>query len=49
MTKDNYPNKKQIDKITDLVLTVPANETARIQELHILIGHLMCEIIDQVF
>tara|TARA_Y100001960_G_C14276780_1_gene634918 strand:+ start:77 stop:664 length:588 start_codon:yes stop_codon:yes gene_type:complete len=49
LTKDNYPNKKQIDKITDLVLTVPANETARIQELHILIGHLMCEIIDQVF
>ena len=49
LTKDNYPNKKQIDKITDLVLTVPANETARIQELQILIGHLMCEIIDQVF
>ncbi|MBK48000.1 MAG: phosphoheptose isomerase [Pelagibacteraceae bacterium] len=49
LTKYNYPNKKQIDKITDLVLTVPANETARIQELHILIGHLMCEIIDQVF
>ena len=48
LTKYNYPNKKQIDKITDLVLTVPANETARIQELHILIGHLMCEIIDQV-
>ena len=49
LTKYNYPNKKQIGKITDLVLTVPANETARIQELHILIGHLMCEIIDQVF
>ena len=49
LTKANHSNKKEIRKITDFVIGVPAEETARIQELHILIGHLMCEVIDQVF
>jgi D-sedoheptulose 7-phosphate isomerase len=44
-----YPNKKQIEKVSDLILGVPADETARIQELHILVGHLMCAVIDEVF
>ncbi len=49
LTKKKYPNKKQIEKISDLILGVPADETARIQELHILVGHLMCAVIDEVF
>ena len=49
LTKKKYPNKQHLNKISDLILGVPANETARIQELHILVGHLMCAVIDEVF
>ena len=34
------------DDIADLVLSVPAVETARVQECHILIGHAVCEALD---
>ena len=30
----------------DLCLCVPANDTARVQEVHILIGHILCDIIE---
>ena len=49
LTKEKHPKKKQIEKISDFILGVPAEETARIQELHILVGHLMCAVIDEVF
>ena len=49
LTKKKYPNKQQLKNISDFILGVPANETARIQELHILVGHLMCAVIDEVF
>ena len=49
LTKKKYPNKQQLEKISDFILGVPADETARIQELHILVGHLMCAVIDEVF
>ena len=49
LTKKKYPKTKQIEKISDFILGVPAEETARIQELHILVGHLMCAVIDEVF
>ena len=32
----------------DLCVTVPAKVTARIQEAHILIGHIICEFMDEV-
>ena len=38
-----------LEKISNFILGVPANETARIQELHILVGHLMCAVIDEIF
>ena len=49
LTKQNFPNKREIEKFSDFIFGVPANETSRIQELHILVGHLMCAIIDEVF
>ena len=49
LTKKKYPNKQHLNKISDLILGVPANETARIQELHILVGHLMCFVLDEIF
>ena len=33
--------------IADNALVVPSDITARIQEMHILIGHILCEIIEQ--
>ncbi len=34
-------------KYTDCVLAVPSHNTPRIQEVHILTGHIICEIIEQ--
>lgn len=33
--------------LADDTLVIPSNSTARIQEMHILIGHILCEIIEQ--
>lgn len=35
--------------ICDLCIRVPAEATARIQEIHILIGHLVCQLVDEEF
>jgi len=34
--------------VCDLCIKVPSDVTARIQEVHILIGHIVCEMIDEV-
>ncbi len=34
---------------TDLAIIVPSTKTSRIQEAHILIGHILCERIDELF
>ena len=33
--------------LADIALVIPSDTTARIQETHILIGHLLCEVIEQ--
>lgn len=35
--------------LCDLNIIVPSNVTARIQEMHILIGHILCKAADDVF
>ena len=37
----------KIKGVVDLWIPVPSNVTARIQEAHILIGHIMCKFIDE--
>jgi D-sedoheptulose 7-phosphate isomerase len=32
--------------IADLVLAVPASETSKIQELHIVCGHMVCALVE---
>jgi len=32
----------------DVCLIIPSQNTARIQEAHILVGHIICEMIDKV-
>lgn len=34
-------------EITDIALKVPSTDTARIQECHIMIGHILCELVEQ--
>ena len=36
-----------MDRIADLVLHVPSDDKARIQESHIAIGHLICDLVEQ--
>jgi D-sedoheptulose 7-phosphate isomerase len=36
----------KLGALCDLTLAVPARVTARVQEAHILIGHILCELID---
>jgi D-sedoheptulose 7-phosphate isomerase len=31
----------------DYIIAVPSNDTPRIQETHILIGHIICQIVEQ--
>jgi D-sedoheptulose 7-phosphate isomerase len=37
------------ERLADHCLVVPASETARIQEIHIFLGHLVCSAADQAF
>lgn len=38
----------ELAKITDLAIVIPAQKTARIQEAHIMIGHIICERADEL-
>jgi len=40
-------NGGKIDTYCDINLIVPSNNTPRIQELHILFGHIICEAVDR--
>jgi D-sedoheptulose 7-phosphate isomerase len=37
----------EMAKMADIALVVPSNSTPRIQEAHILIGHILCDIIEK--
>jgi D-sedoheptulose 7-phosphate isomerase len=37
-----------LEQLCDVVVAVPADRTSRIQEAHITIGHLWCEMVDQI-
>jgi len=32
--------------VSDYIIQVPSNDTPRIQECHIMIGHILCEIVE---
>jgi len=38
-----------MNTLCDVNLVVPAEDTARIQEMHIVIGHIICQLIDNEF
>jgi D-sedoheptulose 7-phosphate isomerase len=37
----------QMKAEADILINVPSNDTPRIQESHILIGHIICEIVER--
>jgi D-sedoheptulose 7-phosphate isomerase len=37
-----------LEQLCDVIVAVPATRTSRIQEAHITIGHLWCEMVDQI-
>lgn len=39
----------KMDGLCDLCIKVPSEKTARIQEAHILIGHIVCALVDEGF
>src|SRR3989337_2358904 len=39
----------EIKKLVDCNINVPSMSTPRIQELHITIGHIICELIEDIF
>jgi len=39
----------EMNTLCDINLVVPAEDTPRIQEMHIVIGHTICHLIDQAF
>jgi D-sedoheptulose 7-phosphate isomerase len=39
----------KMTELCDLNIIVPADSTARIQEMHILIGHILCQAVDDLF
>lgn len=40
---------KNLKKIVDICLAVPSDKTPRIQEAHITVGHIICELIEDEF
>ncbi len=42
-------NKSKMDSICDIVIKVPANRADRIQEMHIAVGQIICQIIENSF
>lgn len=40
-------NGKKLASLSDACLLVPSNRTARIQEVHITVAHIWCELVDQ--
>ena len=37
----------ELSDVADINIVIPSNNTARIQEMHILIGHIFCQIIEE--
>ncbi len=40
-------NTEIIEKYSDIIIAIPSNDTPRIQEMHITIGHIICECIER--
>lgn len=39
-------NGGKLKKVSDIILQIPSNITARVQEAHIMVGHIICKLIE---
>jgi D-sedoheptulose 7-phosphate isomerase len=39
----------EFNKICDVNVVIPSSNTPRIQEMHIIVGHIICQLIDEAF
>lgn len=39
----------KMKNLCDINIIIPSDDTARIQEMHILVGHILCGIVDQAY
>ena len=49
MTTIGFTGEKggKMNDICDIIIKIPSKETARIQESHILVGHIICQLIEE--
>jgi D-sedoheptulose 7-phosphate isomerase len=38
----------ELKKFSDYIINIPSNDTPRIQESHIMIGHIVCELVEDI-
>ena len=39
-------NRRQLSPISDIVISVPSTDTPRVQEIHTLVGHILCQMVE---
>lgn len=39
----------KLKNLTDILLDVPSKDTPRIQEAHIMIGHIICQLVEEIY
>lgn len=39
--------REGVEGLADIIISVPSSDTPRIQEMHIMIGHIICELVEQ--
>ena len=37
----------KLKEMCDIIIRIPSNDTPRIQEAHILVGHIVCQLIEE--
>ena len=40
-------NTEQLQKYSDVVISVDSKKTTRIQEIHAIVGHILCECVEE--
>lgn len=39
-------NRRQLSPISDIIISVPSTDTPRVQEMHTLVGHILCQLVE---
>ena len=40
--------QSKLENFSDYLIKIPSNDTARIQEAHILVGHILCTLTEEI-